>query len=60
MRGPPRGIAYDKPAIVIVHNEDFKIDKLTGYANGAHRTDVLYVQPETYEIECEEKTEDTS
>ena len=71
----PRGIAYNKPAIVfvdnddfkygkpaivIVDNDDFKIDTLTGNANGAHRTNVLYVQPEKYEIECEEATEVTS
>ena len=57
----PRGIAYNKPAIVfvdnddfkyfkpaivIVDNDDFKIDTLTGNANGAHRTNVLYVQPD--------------
>lgn len=45
----PVGIAYGKPPIVIVDNDDFKIDTLTGNANGAHRTNVLYVQPESYE-----------
>ena len=39
----PRGIAYGKPPIVIVDNDDFKIDTLTGNASGAHRTNVLYV-----------------
>ena len=47
----PRGIAYGKPPIVIVDNGDFKIDTLTGNASGAHRTNVLYVQPESYEEE---------
>ena len=47
----PVGIAADKPPIVIVDNDDFKIDTLTGNADGAHRTNVLYVQPESYEEE---------
>ena len=47
----PRGIASGKPAMVIVDNDDFKIDTLTGNASGAHRTNVLYVQPEEYEEE---------
>ena len=56
----PRGIAYGKPAMVIVDNDDFKIDTLTGNAQGAHRSNVLYVQPETYEIDCKETTAVTS
>ena len=45
----PREITYGKPPVVIVDNDDFKIDTLTGNASGAHRTNVLYVQPEEYE-----------
>ena len=45
----PSGIAKYKPPIVIVDNDDFKIDTLTGSASCAHRTNVLYVQPESYE-----------
>ena len=32
-------------------NDDSKIDMLTGNASGAHRTNVLYMQPESYEEE---------
>ena len=39
----------DKPAIAIVDNDDFKIDTLTGNAAGAHRTNVMFVQPVNYE-----------
>jgi len=42
----PQEIADSKPAIVIVDNDDFKIDTMTGSATGAHRTNVMYVQPE--------------
>jgi hypothetical protein len=34
---------------VVVDNDDFKIDSLTGNATGAHRTNVMFVQPEKYE-----------
>ena len=44
-------MAYGKPPIVIVDNNNFKTDMLTGNASGAHRTNVLYVQPESYEEE---------
>ena len=45
----PQEIAYGRPAIVVVDNDDFKIDSLTGNATGAHRTNVMFVQPEKYE-----------
>ena len=45
----PQEIADSKPAIVIVDNDDFKIDTMTGNATGAHRTNVMFVQPEEYE-----------
>lgn len=44
----PQEIADDKPAIVIVDNDDFKIDTMTGNASVAHRTNVMFVQPEIY------------
>lgn len=44
-------IADGKPAIVIIDNDDFKIDTLTGNSTGAHRTNVMYVQPESYKKE---------
>ena len=40
------GIAYGKPLIVIVDNNDFKTDMLTDNATSTYRTKVLYVQPE--------------
>ena len=45
----PQEIAYGRPAIVVVDNNNFKIDSLTGNATGAHRTNVMFVQPEKYE-----------
>ena len=36
-------------AIVIIDNDDFKIDSLTGSADGAHRTNVMFLQPADYE-----------
>ena len=45
----PQEIADAKPAIVIVDNDDFKVDTLTGDATGAHRTNVMFVQPQSYE-----------
>ena len=50
----PQEIADRKPAIVIVDNDDFKIDTITGSAAGAHRTNVMFVQPQEYE----KKTDD--
>ena len=43
----PLGIAYGKPPIVIVDNNNFKTDKLIGNASGAHRINVLYVPAES-------------
>ena len=51
----PQEIADDKPVIVIVDNDDFKIDTLTGNASGAHRTNVMFVQPESYEKKPDEE-----
>lgn len=45
----PPEIADSKPAVVIVDNDDFKLDTMTGSAAGAHRTNVMFVQPESYE-----------
>ena len=45
----PQEIADCIPSIVIVDNDDFKIDTMTGNATGAHRTNVMLVQPEKYE-----------
>ena len=39
------------PAIVIVDNDDFKIDMLNDNATGAHGRIALYVQPESYKEE---------
>ena len=52
----PRAIAYGKPPIVIVNNDDFKIDMLIGNATGAHGTNALYVPPKLYEEECNHKS----
>ncbi|KAK1894270.1 putative fatty-acid--CoA ligase fadD25 [Dissostichus eleginoides] len=51
----PQEIADSKPAIVIVDNDDFKIDTLTGNSTGAHRTNVMFVQPESYEKKPDEE-----
>ena len=45
----PPGIADDEPAIVIFDNDNFPIDTITGNASGAHRTNVMFVQPENLE-----------
>ncbi|KAJ4940726.1 hypothetical protein JOQ06_027021, partial [Pogonophryne albipinna] len=37
----PQEIADSKPAIVIVDNDDFKIDTMTGNSTGAHRTNQI-------------------
>ena len=39
----PSEIAEDKPGVVIVDNDDFRNDTLTG-GNTSHRTNVMYVQ----------------
>ena len=40
---------------MIVDNDDFKIDTLTGNSTGAHRTNVVFVQPESYEKKPDEE-----
>ena len=45
----PQALAEGKPGICIIDNDDFKIDTLTGEADKAHRTNVMFVQPEDYE-----------
>ena len=37
------------PAICVVDNDDFRIDTLTGESKQAHRTNVMFVQPEAIE-----------
>ena len=44
----PYELADGFPAIAIVDNDDFKMDTLTGNGSKAHRTNVMYVQPERY------------
>ena len=51
----PQEITDSKPAIVIVDNDNFKIDTMTGNATGAHRTNVMFVQPESYEKKPDEE-----
>ena len=43
-------LAEGKPAIAVVDNDDFKSDTLTG-AGQPHRTNVMFVQPESTEYE---------
>ena len=45
---PPEMIADGKPAILIVDN-DFKVDTVSGKATEAHWTNVMFVQPESYD-----------
>ena len=45
----PCEIARDTPAICVVDNDDFKIDTLTGNSQQAHRTNVIFVQPQYLE-----------
>ena len=51
----PQEIADSKPAIMIIDNDDFKIDTMTGNSSGAHRTNVMFVQPESYERKQDEE-----
>lgn len=51
----PQEITDNKPAIVIVDNDDFKIDTMTGNAKAAHRTNVMFVQPENYERKSDDE-----
>ena len=43
----PRKIARNVPAICVVDNDDFKIDSLTENSQQAHRTNVMFVQPQS-------------
>ena len=45
----PPEIEDGKPAILILDNDDFKVDTVSGKATGAHWTNVMFVQPESYE-----------
>ena len=45
----PREIAHGVATICIVDNDDFKIDTLTGKSQQAHRTNVMFVQPQRIE-----------
>ena len=47
----PRSIALWERQIVILNNNDFKINSLTGNATGAHRTNIIYVQLKSNEEE---------
>ena len=44
----PAELAEGKPAICICDNDDFVCGTSTGESKGAHRTNVMYVQPEHY------------
>ena len=46
----PFELAEGKPAIAIVDNDDFKSDTLTG-SGQPHRTNVMFVQPESLDTE---------
>ena len=55
----PFELASDIPAIAVVDNDDFKSDTLTG-AGQSHRTNVMFVQPESSNTElhvecCEDR-----
>ena len=43
----PPEFADWKPAILIVNKDDYKVDTVIGKATGAHRTNVMFVQPES-------------
>ena len=45
----PHALAEGRPGICIIDNDDFKLDSLTGKADKAHKTNVMFVQPESYE-----------
>ena len=53
----PFELAEGKPAICIVDNDDFKSDTLTG-ADQAHRTNVMFVQPESCDLDLSNLDED--
>ena len=50
----PREIDDGVGTICIVDNNDFKIDTLTGQAQHAHRTNVMFVKPQSLEKKPEE------
>ena len=43
----PEEIAYKKPGTVIIDNDDFKDDDLTG-GTTSHRTNMMFVQPKKW------------
>ena len=51
----PPEISDGKPAIVIVDNDDLKVDTMAGNATAAHQTNVIFVQPESYENKPDEE-----
>ena len=56
----PNEIAEDKPGIIIVDNDDFQNDTLTG-GNTSHCTNVMYVQRvslENHGPQCDERVKD--
>ena len=46
MGSAPPEIANDLPAVVVMDNDDFKTDSLTGTSDSNHRTNVMFVQSE--------------
>ena len=55
----PSELAIGKPAIAVVDNDDFKSDTLTG-AGQAHRTNVMFIQPEAYDEPSENQVNRTN
>ena len=53
----PVEIPEDVPCVVIVDNDDFKSDTLTGEATSAHRTNVMFVQPGSLEVKPDESSD---
>ena len=56
----PNEIAENKPGVIIVDNDDFQNDTLTG-GNTSHRTNVMYLQQVSIEIhglQCDERVKD--
>ena len=56
----PREIANGVPVICIADNDDFKIDTLTGRSRQAHRTNVMFVQPQRIEHKSDVNVENSS
>ena len=46
----PIEISGKVPCVAVVDNDDFKSDTLTGDATAAHRTNVMFIQPEDLEV----------